>query len=147
MKTNQDSFRYQFTVPQSAEKLTKRLLDVRSWWSNVYGETFSGESEKPGDEFNFKAGGGAHDTTQRLVELVLGKKIVWLVTESNLSFLADPEEWKGTRLIFTLEPKGDETQVTFTHEGLTQAIECWDACSNGWTAYLQPLQKELQGVN
>jgi hypothetical protein len=110
----------------------------------LYEETIKGKSAKPGDEFTFKAGGGVHNTTQKLVELIPGKKIVWSVTKSKLSFLNDPAEWEGTKIRFDLSPDGNRTNITFTHEGLVPEIECYKDCSTGWTGYLDNLKKALK---
>lgn len=140
----QENFTYSFTTPKTAEDVYERLLNVRQWWSGLFGESFTGESKKIGDEFNFKAGGGMHSTTQKLLEAVPGKRIVWLVTNSELSFLSDPSEWKGTRICFDLVPDGKNTKVTFTHEGLMPQIECYTNCSTAWTGYLDNLKKALK---
>ena len=87
--SNKD-FTYSFTSSQSIEKIFENLLDVRKWWFGVYDETIKGKSKKVNDEFTFLDGGGVHDTTQKMVELIPNKKIVWLVTKSNLSFLKKP---------------------------------------------------------
>lgn len=103
-----------------------------------------GKVKKLNDEFSFKAGGGVHNTTQKLVELVPNKKIVWLVTGSDLTFLSDPGEWKDTRIRFDIMAVNDKTHITFVHEGLVPSVECYDACSSGWTQYMERLGKKLQ---
>ena len=50
----------------------------------LYNETVLGKSEKVGDEFSFSAGGGAHYSNQKLVELIPNKKIQWFVTDLSL---------------------------------------------------------------
>lgn len=72
-----------------------------------------------------------------MVEVVQDKKVVWLVTESQLNFISDKSEWNGTRISFEIEDKGAKTQLRFTHEGLLPDIECYDACSNAWTMLVQ----------
>jgi len=138
------NFTYSFSSPKTPEEIYAQLLDVRQWWSGLFGESFTGDSKKTGDEFNFKAGNGMHNTTQKLVEAVPGKRIVWLVTSSQLSFLSDPSEWKGTRICFDLVKDGKNTVVTFTHEGLVPQIECYQNCSSAWTGYLDNLKKALK---
>lgn len=142
MKKN--NFTYSFTSSQSPDKIFALLQDIPQWWSGFYGENINGESKKPGDEFTFEAGGGMHFTKQKLVEAVPGKKISWLVTDSRLSFLSDPTEWKGTVITFDILGSDDTTTVTFTHEGLVPQIECYDQCSAGWTSYLGQLKEKLQ---
>jgi hypothetical protein len=66
------------------------------------------------------------------VELIPGKKVVWLVTESQINFVADKAEWLNTKIIFDIATEGEKTRLTFTHEGLVPAIECYQDCSGAW---------------
>ena len=138
-----ENFSYSFKTQKTSEEVFAILQDVKQWWSGLFEETINGKNQKLNDEFTFKAGGGIHNTTQRLIELVPNEKIVWSVTESNLSFLKDPTEWKGTKFRFDLSTEGKNTIVTFTHEGLVPQVECYADCSAGWTGYLNNLKKAL----
>lgn len=131
------SFTKKFLVDQSAGQVFDTVMNIRSWWQGLYEEEFTGRAEKINDEFTFRAGGGMHNTTQKLVELIPGKKLVWLVTESDLTFLEKKDEWKGTKLVFGIAEKGDKTELTFTHEGLVPEIECYDSCSSAWNMYME----------
>jgi len=62
-------------------------MDPKNWWVGLFGETIEGESNHINDEFSFRDGDGVHYSNQKLIELVPNEKIVWLVTESKLSFL------------------------------------------------------------
>ncbi|WP_100613061.1 SRPBCC family protein [Confluentibacter lentus] len=138
------NFSYSFESTKSPETIFTLLLDVKKWWSGFYEETIIGESKKPNDVFSFKAGGGMHYTVQKLVEVIPNKKIVWLVTESNLSFLKEVDEWNNTKIRFDLLPNGNKTKITFTHDGLVPAFECYGACSSAWTNYMQQLENTLR---
>jgi len=135
MKNN--NYTLTLKTDQSAEQVFTTIMNVRGWWSGLYKEEFTGASEKAGDEFTFRAGDGAHYSKQKLLELVPNKKIVWLVTDSRLSFIEKPDEWTGSKLVFNISPKHDHTEITFTHEGLTPEVECYDVCAPTWTTYLQ----------
>ena len=124
-------------VDQSPEEVFKAVINVRSWWSGYYSEQFEGRTEKLNDEFSFRAGEGAHYSKQKLLEIAPNKKIVWLITESKLSFLEKTDEWTGTKVIFDISKRGEKTQLTFTHQGLSPEIECYDACAPAWTQYVQ----------
>ncbi len=137
------NFNYSFVTAKSMEEVFNRLLDVRQWWVGLYDENISGQSQNTGDEFNFKAGGGLHETKQKLVEILPNKRIVWEVTKSHLSFLSDPTEWAGTKICFDLDSKGSKTEVKFTHEGLVPEIECYTNCSSAWKGYMKQLQESL----
>jgi hypothetical protein len=130
-------------VDQTPKEAFTTIKNVRGWWSGLYSEAFEGNSEKLNDEFSFRAGEGAHYSKQRLIELVPDKKIVWLVTDSNLSFLANKSEWTGTKISFEISEQDNKTKVVFTHLGLVPKIECYDGCSGAWTLYLEKLEKNL----
>jgi hypothetical protein len=129
-------FSLTFQVDKSPQEVFNIALNVRGWWQGIYEEDIKGKFDKPGDEFIFRAGGGAHYSKQRLIEMIPDQRIAWVVTESKLSFLDKTDEWNGTKIIFDISRVGNKTQVTFTHEGLTPEIECYDACSEGWSRYM-----------
>ena len=141
-----ESYTYSFTTHKSPKEIFDLLLNIEKWWTGIYEETISGCSQKLNDEFSFSAGGGVHFSKQKLIELIPDKKLVWLVTESNLSFLDNPNEWESTKLVFDILERENETQITFTHEGLVPEIECYDSCSNAWTQYLHNLEEKLNTV-
>jgi hypothetical protein len=139
-----ENFTYSFQSSKTPGEIFDLLLNIEQWWSGFYEETINGKSEKVNDEFTFRAGEGAHYTRQKLVELDQNKKIAWLVTDSNLTFLSDPTEWIGTKICFDISAEHNKTKVTFTHEGLVPEVECYDQCSNGWTNYLGKLKGNLK---
>jgi hypothetical protein len=130
---------------QTAEKVFQAILNVRDWWSGFYGEEFMGETKNLNDEFSFNASSGAHYSKQKIIEVIPNKKVVWLITDSKLSFIEKTDEWIGTKVIFEISEKNGATQLSFTHEGLTPEIECYDSCAPAWTQYLQQkLQPMIQ---
>lgn len=134
MKTT--DFSTSLLVDQSPEEVYKAVLNVRGWWSGLFSEEFQGNTAELNDEFSFRAGNGAHYSKQKLVAVTPNKHVTWLITESNLSFLKKTDEWTGTKVIFDIAKKGNKTQLTFTHEGLTPAIECYDSCAPAWQQYI-----------
>lgn len=128
---------------ESPEKVFQVVTNVRSWWSGFHNEEFEGNSEKLHDEFSFKAGNGAHYSKQQLIEVVPNQKIVWLVIDSHLSFLKKPNEWTGTKVIFEITTSGEQTLLSFTHQGLTPEIECYNSCAPAWSQYLKEKLKPL----
>jgi len=124
-------------VDQTPEEVFNAVRNVRGWWSGYYSEVIKGDTEKLNDEFSFRAGDGVHYSKQKLVEVIPNKKVVWLITESDLSFLEKRDEWTGTKVIFDISTKDNKTQLVFTHDGLIPAIECYNSCAPAWSQYLQ----------
>lgn len=139
-----ENFSFSFKSSKPADQVYALLLDPTKWWSGLFKETFKGKSQSVNDEFSFKAGDGVHYSKQKLIEVIPGKRIVWLVTDSDLNFLKKTDEWTGTRIRFDLAGEGNSTVVTFTHEGLVPQIECYKDCSSAWTGYLENLKKRLE---
>ncbi|MGN6568357.1 MAG: SRPBCC family protein [Flavipsychrobacter sp.] len=137
------SYTFSFETKRSAEDVYKILSDPNNWWKGIYNEDIEGSFAHAGNEFSYKAGDGAHYTEQKVVELIPNKKIVWLITKSNLSFLQDKNEWTGTSIVITIADEGDKTKVTFKHEGLLPNIECYGVCSSAWSQYMGNLKKAL----
>jgi hypothetical protein len=119
------------TVNATAEDAFKSINNVTKWWT----ENLEGSSEKPGEEFTVRFG-DVHVSTQKLVEVIPGKKVVWLVTDSQLNFIKDKQEWTGTKISFAIVEKDNKTTIDFTHHGLVPEIECFNACSNAWGNYI-----------
>jgi hypothetical protein len=143
-KMKKDNFSYSLKTSKTAHEVFELLLDIEQWWSGLFAETINGKSQNVNDEFTFKAGGGVHYSKQQLIELIPHKKIVWLVTDCNLSFLNKTNEWNGTKIRFDLTGDEKSTTITFTHEGLVPQIECYENCSSAWTGYLANLKKKLK---
>jgi hypothetical protein len=124
-------------VDQTPEEVFNAIRNVRGWWSGYYSEEIKGDTEKLNDEFSFRAGGGAHYSRQKLIEVIPNKKVVWQITDSKLDFLEKKNEWTGTRVSFDISTKGNKTELVFTHEGLIPEIECYNSCAPAWSQYLQ----------
>ena len=141
--TESQNFSYRFDSSKSSNEIFKTLLQPKKWWVGFYDESITGKSENLGDEFEFLAGGGVHYSKHRLIELIPNQKIIWEVTDSNLSFLTKTDEWIGTKIAFDINQKESNTLVTFTHAGLTPKFECYGNCSGAWTQYMEQLKTKL----
>ncbi|HEX2606343.1 MAG TPA: SRPBCC domain-containing protein [Flavisolibacter sp.] len=121
-----------FHVAAPADQVFQAINRVSAWWS----EDFSGASEQLHDVFEVRFG-TVHYSRQELVEVVPNRRIVWLVTDSHLSFLKHTNEWNQTVISFDITPEEDRTRLVFTHKGLVPTMECFRDCSNGWNQYLE----------
>jgi hypothetical protein len=117
-------------VARPADEVFKVITTgVSKWWG---GKDLSGSSIEPGDEFIVDHP-GAHYSKQKLIEVIPGKRVVWLVTESKLDWLEkDKSEWTDTKMIFEISAGPYSTVLRFTHYGLVPEKECYDRCRQGW---------------
>ena len=115
-------------LDQSPKEVFNAINNVRDWWQ---GE-IKGSTDKLNDEFTYEMQ-PYHLSKQKIVELIPGKKVVWLVTESKINFVADKEEWLNTKIVFDICREGEKTKLTFTHHGLVPKIECYGDCSGAWS--------------
>jgi Activator of Hsp90 ATPase homolog 1-like protein len=136
--TKAKGFTTSFVVDQSPRDVFDAINNVRGWWSgNIQGST-----DKLGAEFTYRYK-DLHHSTQRITELVPGKKVVWHVLDARLNFVTDKTEWNGTDIVFEIARKGDKTQLRFTHVGLLQAFECYGDCSGAWGFYVNDSLRRL----
>lgn len=118
-------------VDKTREEVFNAINNVRGWWS----EMIEGGTEKLNDEFIYRHK-ELHYSKQRLIEVVPGQKVVWLVTDSSLNFINHKSEWTDTKISFEIIEKNNKTQIRFTHHGLVPECECYEACFNGWSYYI-----------
>ena len=118
---------FRFTVDQSPEQVFAAIADVRGWWPGK----FTGDIDRLGAEFTYRYQ-DMHKSTQKVTEWAPGKRVVWKVTDSWLSFVEHKDEWTGTEMVFEIAKKGGKTELTFTHVGLGPKAECYEACTEGW---------------
>jgi uncharacterized protein YndB with AHSA1/START domain len=128
-----------FTVDRTRAEAFAAIRDVRGWWST----TITGASAEKGDVFRFEVP-GVHRCTMTLTEVVPDERMVWYVSDSWVVFAADDAEWDGTEVVFTVGEDGGRTVVTFTHAGLSPAVECYDICSDAWSGYVISLKHLIE---
>ncbi|KAB8192015.1 SRPBCC domain-containing protein [Nonomuraea phyllanthi] len=132
------------TVDRTPDEVFAAVTNVRGWWNeNLIGDTavlldefvFTDDSERAGEFAHGK--GGIRFARFQLTEVVPGRRMVWHVVDSYLTFVDDHDEWTGTNVIFDITTDAQGTTLHFTHEGLTAGeSECFEACSRGWTFYI-----------
>lgn len=126
------------SVDESPREAFSAIRNIRGWWS----EEIEGSTTKIGDEFKYHYQ-EVHKCTMKLVELVIDKRIAWLVTDNYFNFTEDKAEWTGTKIMFDITKKGNKTEIRFTHEGLVPAYECYNVCSDAWSRYIRGSLKNL----
>lgn len=120
-----------FTTAILVDQTPKEVFDAinkpQYWWSGA----FEGNTTNLNDEFTY-CYEDMHYSKQRISEIIPDQKVVWLVTESDISFVEDKEEWTGTKIIFEISQQEHQTKLQFTHVGLQPHVACYDACTTAW---------------
>jgi hypothetical protein len=125
-------------VDKSPKEVYDAINNVRGWWS----ENIEGGTDKLNDEYVYHYK-DIHYCKIKLVEMIPGQKIVWLVLNNYFKFTEDKSEWNGTKIIFDISQKDGKTAITFTHEGLIPQYECYEICREAWTNYVQESLRDL----
>jgi hypothetical protein len=116
------------TAPETFERINR----VSEWWS----ENLEGSSRELNDIFAIRFNFG-DSFVIKVVELVKHKKVVWLVTDCDLTWIKDKKEWKGSKISFDISTGNNSTQVNFAHIGLVPGIECYEGCVKGWDQFIK----------
>jgi hypothetical protein len=130
-KMEKENYHRTITVNASQSEAIKKISQVNHWWKH----DFSGNAEKLNDKFRVPFGelNGEKSFVDFVVsEFVPNKKTVWKVTECNLPWFKDKNEWNNTEVVFEISSDNTKTKIDFTHIGLVPGIECYDACEKGW---------------
>lgn len=129
MVTN--NYHAELTIAGSAEEVFKKINRVSDWWTS----NFEGNSGKINDVFTVRF--GETFVTFKIVDLIPGSIVVWLVTDCHLHWLNDKKEWKGTKIVWEVSSKKGQTKIDMTHIGLVPGIECYDKCNAGWNYFIK----------
>lgn len=131
MKKKNEDLTLSISVTKSSKEVYEVIKDVKAWWIG----DVDGDADKVGSEFTYRYK-DFHKSTQKVTELVPNKRVAWRVEDATLSFAKNKSEWRGTEIVFEILPKGDVTEIKFTHHGLTPEAECFEACSGGWEFFV-----------
>ena len=125
--TSERDYTTTFSVNQTPEEAFEAINNVRGWWEGQ----IEGKTEKVGDVFTYRFD-KFHRCKQEVIEVIPGKRAVWLVVEGGPNFTKDKTEWRGTKIIFEISKSGSKTEVRFTHQGLIPRLECYNSCTGAW---------------
>lgn len=119
------------TTPEILFQATTQSLEL--WW----GKTDTAVA-KVGDEFRTSFGKAFWEF--KISELVPNEKVTWECVDGQPEF---EHEWVGTKLHWNISTDGNETHLSFTHEGLTPSFECYDVCAPTWDMFISTSLKSF----
>ena len=132
------NFTSAIAVDQTPKEAFDAINDVRRWWS----EEIEGSTNKLNDVFDYHYE-DVHRCKMKIIELIPGEKVVWLVLENYFKFTEDKTEWTGTKIVFDISPEAGKTGIRMTHVGLVPEYECYNICRDAWTNYIQNSLRNL----
>ena len=122
--------RHMLLIDAPVEQVYRAVTEqagLAGWWTvQVVAQPVAGSRA----DFKF---GDRYHTAMRITSLEAPRKIEWECIEGD-------EEWVGTKIVFDLETKGDQTLVRFTHGLWRQATDFFASCSYNWGYYLASLK-------
>ena len=78
-KITTSDFTSTILVDQTPQEAFNAINNVRGWWTGEPG--VEGDTDKLGNEFTYRYK-DIHYSKQKVTELIPGKKVIWLVTDS-----------------------------------------------------------------
>ncbi len=132
------NFSTTIVVEQSPSAVFNAINNPRAWWS----EEIDGTTDQLNAEWNYQFGDN-HRSKMKVIEMIPGKKVVWLVQENYFKNAKDQSEWVGNKITFDISKQDDKTQLTFTQVGLVPANDCYKACDWAWTGFIQQSLQSL----
>jgi hypothetical protein len=140
-----NNYHFSFTTKVSPAEAADKIWRISDWWTSKV----TGTAEHKGDVFTVNFG-------ETFVTLVVAEELpatgfVWAVTDCNLHWLKNKNEWNGTQIVWAISSAGGETTISMTHIGLVPEVECYENCRKGWNFYvgecLRRLMDEDKGLS
>lgn len=135
---NTNSYTKRITTSANPHEVADKISRVAEWW----GTNFEGQSKNVNDVFTVKFKNGDIYKV-KVAEVIPGKKIVWDIIDAFQTWVKEPTEWVGTKILWEITEAKDGSAVHFTHEGLAPKLECFSQCIQGWDYLLQQSLSEL----
>lgn len=129
---NNQNFTTAILVSQSPAEVFKAINNPKAWWS----EDIDGDTGKLHAEWTYHFA-DSHRCKMKTIEMIPGKKVVWLVEDNYFKSIKDKSEWVGNKITFEIFKQGNKTQMVFTQIGLVPAYECYNVCRDAWTGFIQ----------
>jgi len=127
------------TTPDAAYRALTSEFDM--WWTES-----SGPINAVGDKVTFRF--DPTYWTMCATKLVPNTSVELECIEAHHIHKGLPDsirrEWEGTKLKWRIQRHGDNTKISFVHEGLIPSLNCYEICEMGWDHFfVNSLKKYL----
>jgi uncharacterized protein YndB with AHSA1/START domain len=114
--------------PDSVFNALTTPASLTGWWMDASGSGLEGGALT----FRWGAEGAL---VMRVVGAERASRVEWTVLASE-----PVTDWVGTKVRFDIAPTGSGgARLAFRHIGLTEQLECFEMCKEGWDHYLPSL--------
>jgi hypothetical protein len=135
---NNQDYATSFIVDKTPQEVYDAILNIPAWWSG----DVKGTSDKVDNEFTYEVS-NTHWSKQKVTELVPGKRVVWRVVDSRISYTKPENVWDNTEIIFDIVEKSGKTELHFSQHGMVPSLACYGDISSAWDALVPGNLKQL----
>ena len=126
---------HQLMIKAPTARVYQALIEQKSlagWWTK-----YARCEARLGSIAEFDLEGGQIKLRLKILKLLPGRAVVW-------HCLAGPSEWIGTQINFDLLPKGEQTQLNFSHRGWRGMAASLPHYNFEWARYLLSLRAFIE---
>lgn len=137
-----ENYRKSISVSASPQAAYEALTQgIAQWWTRP-----DRPVAKVGDRAKFTFPPGKSYWTFEASKLAPGERVEMNCVEALHLHEGQPDEiqqeWLGTKVIWQIARKGDQTEITLEHIGLKPELLCFDICRQGWDFFFADSLKE-----
>jgi len=136
--TDTNDYTTSFTVDKTPEEVYAAILNTRGWWSG----NIEGKTDEEGAEFTYEVP-DVHWSKQKIVQLVPGKKVVWKVLDSKITYTTPQNVWDNLDMIFDITENDGKTELRFTQKGMVPSLACYGDITSAWDSLIPGNLKKL----
>ena len=129
------NYRRTITVNASAEEAYLALTTGYEHWWTACDEQFN----EIGDRIKFTFPARVSYWTFEALKLERNRAVELECVEAFHKITEKPNapetEWLGSRALWRIEPRGEQTDIHFIHDGLTPDLDCYNVCEAGWNSF------------
>ena len=132
------SYKTSFLVDRTPREVFDSINNARGWWAG----DIEGDTDRLGAVFTYRVP-EVHYAKLKITELIPGRKVVWHVLESDISYAEPRDEWDDTQITFEISAKRGKTEIRFTHVGLVPEQDCYESCADAWRTLVNGSLRKL----